>query len=226
MGVIPSASLLPMSTFAITFATGAFLGPGDTLTETDTEDVSYYCGRSCAADDLARLATEYPQGDKPTLDGAGIAHRDAAPQGAFVAVSSTPMISWGDMPCATSEVDYIVACEGCGAYMNATELESFDTGRRTVEDGLREVIRWAQDRGFDTDPEPVDDEGLSLLSDASDLDSVDEHGNLGHERLQWVFEAAEQYLNGLEGYRFEQNGDSGTTTLHARNADDPARVER
>lgn len=198
-----------MSTFGITYGTGAFLGLGDTPTETDTEDVSYYCGRSCATDDLARLAAEYPQGDKPALDGAGIAHRDAAPRGAFVVVSSTPMISWGDMPCATSEVDYIVYCEGCGTYLNATELESFDTHRRTVEAGLIEVIGWAIARGL----EPTDAD-LALLA-ADETDPAD-------ESLQWLFEKAEQYLGSLDGYYFEQDGDTATTRLVARDASDPA----
>lgn len=197
-----------MSTFGITYGTGAFLGPGNRPTQTDTDDVSCFCDRSCANDELHRLDGVYGEGDNPLRVPAGTAWVEPAGDGAFEAVTSTGLVSWGDMPCATSEVDCIVNCEGCGAYLNATELESFDTHRRTVEAGFREVIGWATDRGME-----LSDEDRAVLV-------VDDD-----ESLQWLFEGAEQYLNDLDGYRFEQDGDTATTALWARNAGDPALVK-
>lgn len=186
-----------MSTYLITYGSGAIVGGKPEIHE--TVEVDYFCSYLCA--DLADLFERYPHGH----DGhAGIRWDDEA-----------NIVSFGDAPGATSEVDYIVFCAGCETILNAEIIEDFETGRRTVEDGLREVIGWAVDRGFKvTDPnqnsllEPFDDD---------DLDAVD--------ALQWLFESAEQYLNDLDGYYFAQDGEAGVTWLWARDHLDPARVE-
>ena len=210
-----------MSTFIITFGRGEWLNPSlGEPTETDTHDISHYCSRLCAESDLHTLALDFPFGDLPTVDGVGIARANRHPS---LDQPTTVMVSWGDSPCAASEVDYILFCEGCGSVMNGTELESFDTHRRTVEDGLREVIGWAIERGF-TDIPSGDAE---LLDPSFDLDAEREDvgGATGHERLQWLFEEAESYLGDLDGYYFDQDGETATTTLWCRDSRDPAKVE-
>lgn len=120
----------------------------------------------------------------------------------------------GEAPLPDS--DALVFCAACGLCMNGTQVEDFDTGRRTVESGLAEVIGWAVARGYEP---PSED--LWLAEHHADLD----HGDQA-EGLQWAFEKAEQYLNGLEGYYFEQSAEIGVTVLWALDPSDPAVVPR
>lgn len=192
-------------TYLISYGTGEFL-PGDTdrPTWTDSTDNAYCCDAYCCEDTLTVVAEHHRHGDTGL---AGVRWSDATDDG------KVSMVSFGLLP-TMPEIDYIVACEGCGAVLNATEVESFDTGRRTVESGLAEVIGWAIARGYDP---PSEDRWFA-----------DHHEDLDHgdqwQGLQWAFEKAEEYLGGLDGYYFDQCADTGTTTLWSRDASDPALV--
>jgi len=194
-----------MTTYGITYGKGAFLGPGNEPTWTETQDIDYFCSAFCATDVLTDVIKEYPNGDMENH--AGQAWKVTMPSTAFVFVTETDMVSFGDMPCATSEVDYLVNCAGCGARMNGATVETLDTGRQPAELDQAEVVRWAFNRGMELN---AYDHLTLMLAEEDDSD-----------RLSELVDQAENHLDSLDGYHVHRDNDANLVELWSRDVRDP-----